>query len=135
MKRKLPKAAEPYKFKPGQSGNPGGRIANPIPNALKKLTGQSLRKIIKAVVKGNVDEIKRIAKDPKSSGLEVAIAACFVKAIDRGDYTTVEHMLQRIVGKIPDRLEVTSKNVNANLNVEVVDEKVKAALERLEKKI
>lgn len=136
-KRTLPKAAEPYKFKPGQSGNPGGKIANPIPNALKKLTNQSLVKIIKAIVKGNLDEIKRIAKDPTSSGLEVAIAACFIKAIERGDYNTVEHMLQRIVGKIPDKLlvESTSKNLNANINANIDSEKVRAIIDRLEGEI
>ncbi len=134
-----PKAPQlkPHHFKPGKSGNPGGRPANPIPNALKKLTLQQYRRIIKAIVKGNIDEVRRVVKDPKSCSLEVAIAACYLKAIERGDYDTVEKMLQRIVGKIPDVVEVNSRNLtmNANLNAAIPTEKLKAAILKLEEEV
>lgn len=137
MKRKLPKNAIPHQWKPGQTGNPGGRPPNPIPNVLRKMTNQQLVRIIKAVVKGNIDEIKRIAKDPMSSGMEVAVAMCFSKAAERGDWNTIEKMLERIVGKVPDKLIVDSvnKNLNANLNAEISEEKVKAALAKLESEV
>lgn len=108
MPRGETKHLKPHQFKPGQTGNPSGRPPNPIKNALKKLTGQSLQRIIKAVVKGNIDEVQRIAQDPNSSGIEVAVAACFIKAVKQGDWSTVERMIERIVGKIPDKLLVES---------------------------
>ncbi len=129
---KLPKEAEPYKFKKGQSGNPLGRRANPIPNALKNLTLQQYRRIIKAVVKGNYDEIVRIIEDPKTSGLELGLAKCFKIAIDRGDYDTIEKMLQRIVGKIPDEVNVNSRNLTVTAKLKKVNEaRVEAVVERL----
>ncbi len=133
-RRGLPKAAEPYKFKPGQSGNPGGRVASPIPNALKKLTGQQIRRIITATVKGNIDELQRIVKDKESSSLEVAMAKCVVVAIQKGDY---EKMLQRTgaISKVPDILEIKSKNLNVNANANIDSEKVKAILEKIQGEI
>jgi len=53
-KRSLPKGAEPYKFKPGQSGNPGGRPkATPITDALRDALSDpaELEKFIGAVIK------------------------------------------------------------------------------------
>lgn len=136
-KRTLPKAAEPYKFKPGQSGNPSGRPKlTPIPNALKQMTKQSLRRVIRAVCKGNLDNLKAMAEDPKRSALEVAVASCFVKAISRGDYATVEHIVQRVTGKIPDEININSLNRNINFKQGPLDPKlVKAALAQLESEI
>jgi hypothetical protein len=52
-----------------------------------------------------------------------------------GDYSTVERIAERIVGKIPDELVVQSRNLNANLNANIENEKVKAALAALEDEV
>lgn len=135
-KKPLPKAAEPYKFKKGVSGNPqGGRLHNPITRALKNLTVESYRECIEAVCTGNLDNLKAMVDDPKISALQVGIARAFIKAMQAGDYAVIERIAERIVGKIPDELNVTSNNVNANLNATIDKEKLKAALEQLEKDI
>jgi len=121
-----------HQFKPGQpSANPKGRPRNPIPDALKKMTKQSFRRIIRAVVKGNVDQLNKMVTDPKASALEVAVASSFMKAISRGDYDTIEHILQRIVGKIPDEILVRSRNLNANVDAPLDNEKVKIAVAKI----
>jgi hypothetical protein len=139
---KLPKAAEPFKFKPGQSGNPAGRPPDLIPNALKKLTAQQIRRIIKATVKGNIPELRRIAKDDKSSGLEVAMASCLMTAIKKGDYDTIEKMLVRtgVIAKEPEKIVVESKNINTNTNLDaamaaVTDEELAARLKRIRESV
>lgn len=135
-KKPLPKAAEPYKFKKGVSGNPqGGRLHNPIQRALKNLTIQSYRECIEAVCTGNIDHLKAMVEDPKTSALQVGIARAFLKAIKDGDYTVIERIAERIVGKIPDELNVTSTNRNANLNANIDQEKLKAALAKLEEDV
>lgn len=121
-----------YQFKPGQpSANPSGRPKSPIPDALKKMTKQSFRRIIRAVVKGNIDQLNKMVTDPKASALEVAVASSFMKAISRGDYATIEHILQRIVGKIPDEIVVRSRNLNANIDAPLDNEKVKIAVAKI----
>jgi hypothetical protein len=135
MKKKhsLPKAAEPYKFKPGVSGNPKGRPPlNPIQRALKNLTIQTYRDVIEEVCTGNLDNLKAIADNPKSSALQAGIAIAFAKALKAGDYATIERIAERIVGKIPDELNINSKNLNANLNAPIDEKKLKAVLEKLE---
>lgn len=124
------------RFKKGQSGNPqGGRLHNPITRALKNLTVESYRECIEAVCTGNLDNLKAMVDDPKISALQVGIARAFIKAMQAGDYAVIERIAERIVGKIPDELNVTSNNVNANLNATIDKEKLKAALEQLEKDI
>lgn len=134
-KKKLPKAAEPYKFKPGQSGNPKGRPLHPIENALRKMTRTSLRKIIRACCKGNLDSLRKIIRNKNSSALEVGVANSMLKAAAKGDYGTIEHIVQRVTGKIPDVLEVNSNNINRNLNGVLDNTKVRAALAELEEDI
>lgn len=123
---------EQHRFKPGQSGNPAGRLPNPIPRALKELTVESYRKVIEAVCAGNLDELRRMVKDPKISALQVGVANAFIKALTSGDYATIERIAERIVGKIPDELVVNSKNLNANINASVDKETMKKALAKLE---
>lgn len=135
-KKPLPKAAEPYMFKKGKSGNPeGARAHNPITKALKNLTIETYREVIEAVCTGNVANLKRMVEDPRTPALQVGVATAFMKAIKSGDYAVIERIAERIVGKIPDELKVTSQNVNANLNASIDKQKLKAALEQLEKDV
>jgi len=123
---------KPYHFKPGQSGNPeGARKHNPIRKALANLTVDTYRKVIEAVLTGNMDNLKDIITDPNTPAIQVGVARAFVKAIEAGDYGVIERIAERIVGKIPDELNVRSVNQNANMNAQVDPEKLKAALAQL----
>lgn len=134
MPRKLPPVHT--RFKKGQSGNPeGARLHNPITRALKNLTVESYRECIEAVCTGNLANLKAMVDDPKISALQIGIARAFIKAMQAGDYAVIERIAERIVGKIPDELKVSSSNVNANLNATIDKEKLKAALEQLDKDV
>lgn len=115
-----------HRFKKGQSGNPeGGRIHNPVTRALRNLTIESYREIIELVLTSNVTAIKAIAEDPDAPGVKVGVAVAFLKAIKNGDYTIIERIAERIVGKIPEHITIDPLTVNAK--VAVID---KAALAR-----
>lgn len=136
MPKKVIKHLQPHQFKPGQSGNPeGARAHNPITKALKNLTVATYREVIELVLTGNLDALKDMVHDPKSSSLQVGIAKAFAKAIENGDYGVIERIAERIVGKIPDELNVNSNNnsnVNMNAAVAVVtDEELKARMARI----
>ncbi|MDH4163312.1 MAG: DUF5681 domain-containing protein [Nitrospirota bacterium] len=106
------------RFKKGQSGNPeGGRAHNPAIKALRKITIESYREIIELVLTSDVRKIKAIAEDPKSTGLQVGIAVAFMKAIKNGDYTVIERIAERIVGKIPDEIKIQPMTVNQKVTV------------------
>lgn len=111
--RRPPKATQ---FKKGQSGNPeGARAHNPAIKALKALTIESFREIIELVMKGNLQSLKSVINDPDTSAVQVGIAKAFLKAIRNGDYTVIEKIAERIVGKIPDQLNITSPEFNKKL--------------------
>lgn len=128
---------KPYHFKPGQSGNPeGGRAHNPIKRALAKLTVDTYREVIEMVLTGNIDNLRAMIRDKKTSAIQVGIATAFVKAIESGDYGVIERIAERIVGKIPDELNVNSKNLNVGVNSKPIDMNVlKEAIAKLESQV
>lgn len=79
-KKGLPKGCEPYKFKPGQSGNPGGRPKNDL-----------AKEIARAVFEGDAG----------------AIAAAFTKVLRKGNAYAFKELADRAYGKVTDKLEVT----------------------------
>lgn len=130
-KKPLPKEAEPFMFKPGVSGNPeGARAHNPVTKALKNLTIETYRQVIDLVLTGNIEDLLKMSKSKTIPAIQVGVAVAFVKAIERGDYAVIERIAERIVGKIPDELKVTSNNINTHSLIDPV--KMKAALAKLE---
>lgn len=122
-----------FMWKPGQSGNPAGRPPNPIPRALKELTVESYRKVIEAVCTGNLDNLRMMIDDPGTSALQVGIATSVLNAVVAGDYSVIERIAERIIGKIPEELKVSS--INANVNAVVDREKLRAIIDVLQNDI
>lgn len=107
-KKGLPKAAEPYKFKKGQSGNPsGGRAHDPALRMIRHLTKAELVEIGNLVIKNNMEELKKIGKDPNASVIKTMLAAVAVKIITKGDMHALDVLLNRLVGKVKDEVEHT----------------------------
>jgi hypothetical protein len=117
-------------FKPGNRANPiGGHAHNKASKALRKITLPKYREVVELVVSGTLDDLKRMADS--NDALKSGIARAFYKAIRNGDYDMIERIAQRIIGKIPDVLEVTNLNVTPNDDqLDIV--KVKAALKKFE---
>lgn len=125
-------------FKKGQSGNPeGGRLhKKTVDLKLRKLTIETYREIIELVLAGDRDELIERAKDSKTPALEAGIITSVLKAIKNGDYSVIERIAERIIGKIPDVVKVQSTNMNvdgANLPVDM--EAVKAAIKKFEEDV
>ncbi len=120
------------RFKKGQSGNPeGARLRDVFTNDMKKLTLQSYREIIQAVVAGDADKLKEIAANPKTSILELGIINSIFKATKAGDYETIEKIVSRVIGKIPDEVNIKSDNVNTNLNSKLSKDDIKSIVKEL----
>ncbi len=105
-----------HKFKKGQpSANPiGARAHNPETRKLKNLSKKELVELGNLVVQGNVGELRRIHKDKKnSSSLKAMVAAMVIRVIDKGDNGAFESLLNRLIGKVPDKLDVDG-NLNVN---------------------
>lgn len=104
-------------IKKGEVRNPNGAKTHKGPKSMfLKLTKEMFAEMINAVTNGTVADLKAIAENPESTALQVALATSMVKMINKGDYTQLELMLQRVIGKVRDELDVTS----AGKNIETV---------------
>jgi len=84
-------------FKPGQSGNPGGRPK-----------GVSLTNLIRALLEK--EELKGVSLE----GRKVAdlLAATIVERAVAGDYRFVELVMNRMEGKVPNKNAIDSHGAN-----------------------
>lgn len=125
-------------FKKGQTGNPNGRpTLNPAQKALRSLTIDTYREVVELVLTGNLAQLKAMAEHPETPAIQVGIAVSFMKAIKSGDYTIIERIAERIIGKIPDVVNVNSNaNVNMVAKVTTIDQAaLKAALDKLKQDV
>lgn len=93
-------------IKKGQVLNPAGRGAeNPYIRELRKFTNEYLKEVIEQAVMGNLAGLKAIVEDPNAPAIQVGVAKCMFEAISKGDWNTFERIFERIIGKVPIKVE------------------------------
>lgn len=104
-------------WKKGQSGNPGGRPK--LPEHLKfirSISSAEVAKIISKYACMTYDDLKASLNDPLQTVLEKAVAKVFQKAIKEADYTALNFLLDRAVGKAPIMQDEDDDSEEAKLN-------------------
>lgn len=87
-------------WKPGQSGNPGGRPTLPEElRAIKELTKEEVKRLFSKHLRATPPELLVVVKDQKASALDSWLAAGILKGIDQGDFSRLGFMLERVIGK------------------------------------
>lgn len=130
---KTTKHLKPYQFKKGApSANPlGGKLHNPIAKDFKKLTLESYREVIEIALSGNIEALKELISNPKTSVVQVGVGTALLKAIKDGDPSVLERFCERIVGKIPDVLQVTSHATGEQSVTHFNGELIKDAIKKI----
>jgi hypothetical protein len=110
MKGKQPKNShlEKYKWKPGESGNPNGRP--PLPDdvrEVKKLTQSELEKVLNDCLLLTKEQLEKICNDSESTMLQLLVAGIIIKGVQNGDSARFEFLLNRLLGKMKDKIELT----------------------------
>ena len=95
----------------GQSGNPkgGSRKASALAG-LKQLTSVELAEIVNILIRGDMRALRRFARKPDISGLQYAIAQCWIRMCDEGDMATLDKFLDRLIGKVTDKVQVENNS-------------------------
>lgn len=88
----------PWLFKPGQSGNPGGKPKSLLTKAQVKVAFQ------KFAIKTR-KELLVIMEDPNALLLDVMIAAVIMRVIKEGDANKLQFLLDRAVGRVDESAE------------------------------
>jgi hypothetical protein len=104
--------------KKGEKRNPEGARTHKT-YQMKKLTNLELQDIINAVLNKNKKELKSIIDDPEASALKVGVATSIAKAISRGDWKTIEAIIERIVGKVTVKIDHTTQGEKLENNVSI----------------
>ncbi len=104
---------ERSRWKKGQSGNPaGGKKHDPALKRLKNLTKTELIDIGNLVIKGNIVELKAIAKNPDATVIQTMLASVAVKIIEKGDMSALDVLLNRLVGKVKEEIHASIDQAN-----------------------
>lgn len=98
-------------FVKGKSGNPKGR-PKMAPDLLeiKKMSPAYITAIINKYCHFNRAEIKASVERPGTPVIECIIASILVKAMTSGDYSRLEAMLNRAIGKVTEQVEVKTQH-------------------------
>lgn len=96
---------EATKWKPGQSGNISGK-----PKQL--LTKDKVSALMGKFSLMSRRELKDFVANDDAPIVEVAVAAIYLKAASDGDFTRLNFLLDRSIGKVKDEIEQTVKSIS-----------------------
>jgi hypothetical protein len=103
MAKKMPMGR---RFQPGNNANPIGALAhNQEMKAIKHMSSEELANIMKAVLSANTDDYEVMAKAPGSI-FKKMLCSVIDKIIERGDAAAMNALLDRILGKIKESVDV-----------------------------
>lgn len=127
--RKPPKE---HQFKKGQVANPYGCIGkDPTKHALKNLTNASIKDAIEKTMTCTVKEIEALIKDDTTTAGHKIILRAVLDATEDGDYSKFDHILERAVGKVANKIDLN--NNITNLSEQLKNKQaVKAVLKDIE---
>ncbi len=94
--------------KPGEIRNAeGGRSHDKHKKIWKRFTNEYLVEIIDLAIMGNLQGLKKVVDNPDSPAIQVGVAKALFTAISKGDWDTLERIISRIVGKVPDKIDLS----------------------------
>jgi hypothetical protein len=102
------------RFKPGQSGNPGGKPAG-------ILTKDKVAGILGKFAGASREQLQEVIQNPKSTMMEIMIASVMARAAKEGDPHRLEFLLQRSIGKVSDMTTLEVKHWTDDLKTIPLD--------------
>lgn len=95
-----------------QKGQPGGPGRPRLPDDIKQsraLTKIELERILNKFMFLSIKEIDAISKDTTSIAIESVVASIVLKAVAFGDQQRLNFVLDRLIGKVKEVLDVNGK--------------------------
>jgi len=95
-----------YQFKPGQSGNPGGKIKLP-PDVRenKKYTAIAVTRLLNEFLNMSFEQIKERISAPGTPSLDLMIGKIVAEAVKTGDHARLNFIFDRMIGKVKETIE------------------------------
>lgn len=93
-------------FKKGWKGGPGRPKVPEDLKEVRKITNTSLETKLHEFLTMSAQELSGVKQNPKSSMLELMIHSIVVNAVNRGDQQRMGFLMDRLLGKVKDQIEV-----------------------------
>lgn len=114
----MAKKANQTSFKPGQSGNPAGRVKMPTEvKEAKRMTQESAITMFNLLAHATKEELSAIIKDPTTNVMTLALAQVLIKGIQNGDQARVNFIFDRMLGKVKEQVEHSTGSDGFNVTV------------------
>lgn len=91
-------------FPPGVSGNPNGRPPEAT-RELKKYSKQLIAEVVNRLMAISYVEVKTISEQEDAPMIEQTIAKVLLKCHKHGDFSDLDKILDRVIGKVPQKVE------------------------------
>ena len=95
-----------HRFKPGQSGNPGGGNRKGA-KTFRRASPEALNRIIDAFLYGGPDALQDLYESDDVNDVEKFCIHVIKKASDKGDPIALNIILDRFLGKVADKKAIT----------------------------
>ncbi len=101
-----------HKFSKGNKANPHGRPKlTPEEQAIRKLTKAEVVEITSLILKGDRTELEGLVKAMGTPIFQAMIASVSVKIIKTGDMDALDKLLNRLIGKVKEEVEVSGEGL------------------------
>jgi hypothetical protein len=121
-----------HQFKKGNKANPYGCIGkDPTKHALKNLTNTTIKDAIEKAMTCTVEEIEALINDKTTTAGYKIILRAVLDATEDGDYSKFDHILERAVGKVANKVDMTTGGMPLGQQLED-RQRVKAMLKDIE---
>ena len=96
-----------HQFKKGEVANPNGRPKLP-PDLVKarRLNQAEVGRVINKYMNMSVEDIRADMSQPDTKALEAMIGKIIIEAHKHGDYSRVNFLFDRMIGKVTEKMEI-----------------------------
>lgn len=124
-------------IKKGQILNPnGGKAHNPLVRAISSYTNNIFAEVLQAVLTADSKTLHAMTlPGPNSNSLRMLVARAMEKAVKDADYSFVERIADRMIGRIPDVNKVDVNTHTRNENLTVTEAMIQLAIQKAEENV
>jgi hypothetical protein len=114
----MAKGSNSFKNNPERARLAGRKSSRAIPPELKELRAQKqteLEQIIYKYTNMTLIQLKEEFAKPEKAAIDLLVMKCMIKGIEKGDFSWIEPMLARSIGKVVDKHEITATRTHEQI--------------------
>lgn len=107
-------------FEPGNQVNKGMEKITSEDKQARELTTLEFMRVANQYIHSTVLELKQAMTHPDTKAIDIIVIKILVKAAEHGDQNRLEFILNRLLGKVPDKIDHSSKDGSMSGQTKVV---------------